>query len=74
MLEAVTAGLGVAIAPWPLMRADLAVGRLAAPFGFRPSGLSYVAVRRPQRSRKAERFCDWLAQEARATAPAPDPA
>jgi DNA-binding transcriptional LysR family regulator len=60
MLEAATAGLGACIAPWPLVMDDVAAGRLAAPFGFRPSGQTYVAVRRPRRSRKAQDFCAWI--------------
>jgi LysR family transcriptional regulator, glycine cleavage system transcriptional activator len=63
MLEAAAAGLGVCIAPWPLVMDDVAAGRLAAPFGFRPSGHAYVAVRRPRRSRKAQDFCAWAARE-----------
>lgn len=34
LLEAAGAGLGIAIAPEPLVREDLATGRLLAPFGF----------------------------------------
>lgn len=34
LLEAAVAGLGVAIAPQPLVAEDLAAGRLAAPWGF----------------------------------------
>ncbi|MCB1569304.1 MAG: LysR family transcriptional regulator [Xanthomonadales bacterium] len=34
LLEAASAGLGIAIAPEPLVRADLAAGRLIAPWGF----------------------------------------
>ena len=36
LLEAAASGLGVAIAPHPLVAADLASGRLVAPFGFVP--------------------------------------
>ncbi|WP_096784786.1 LysR family transcriptional regulator [Rhodobacter sp. CZR27] len=60
MLEAVTAGLGVAIAPDILIRDDLAAGRLVAPFGFVPSGMSYVALRPARRNADAETFIDWL--------------
>ncbi|MBV9956049.1 MAG: LysR family transcriptional regulator [Pseudolabrys sp.] len=67
MLEAATAGLGACIAPWPLVIDDIAAGRLVAPFGFAPSGLNYVAARKGNRSRKAEEFCEWLAQEAKST-------
>ncbi|AWM86082.1 LysR substrate-binding domain-containing protein [Microvirga sp. 17 mud 1-3] len=64
MLEAAVGGLGVGIAPWQLVIDDIRAGRLVAPFGFVGSGMDYVAVRRPRRSRKAQAFCTWLAQEA----------
>jgi LysR family glycine cleavage system transcriptional activator len=67
MLEAATAGLGAAVAPWPLVLDDVRAGRLVAPFGFVPNGHSYVALRRPRRSRKAAAFCMWLADEGAAT-------
>ncbi|MGO4573191.1 LysR substrate-binding domain-containing protein [Microvirga sp. 2TAF3] len=67
MLEAATGGLGACIAPWQLVIDDIRAQRLVAPFGFAPSGMDYVAVRRPRRNRKAEVFCTWLAQEARKT-------
>jgi DNA-binding transcriptional LysR family regulator len=57
------AGLGVCIAPWPLVSGDVSAGRLVAPFGFVWSGQSYVAVRRPRRNRAAQAFCTWLAEE-----------
>lgn len=63
MLEGATAGLGAAIAPWPLVVDDLRAGRLVAPLGFVPSGQSYVVARRPRRSRKAEAFCAWAMRE-----------
>ncbi|ETD86722.1 transcriptional regulator [Rhodobacter capsulatus YW2] len=64
LLEAAAAGLGIAIAPEPHVADDLAAGRLVAPFGFLPSGLSYVAVRRSDAPRKARVFCDWIGREA----------
>jgi DNA-binding transcriptional LysR family regulator len=67
MLEAATGGLGVGIAPWPLVIDDIRARRLVAPFGFVSSGRDYIAVRRPRRSRKAQAFCAWLKQEAEAT-------
>ncbi|KQN52318.1 LysR family transcriptional regulator [Serratia sp. Leaf50] len=60
MLEAAIAGLGVAIAPWPLVAEDVKAGRLQAPCGFIESGLSYVALRRQKQNRKADIFCRWL--------------
>lgn len=67
MLEAATAGLGMAIAPWPLVTDDIRAGRLLAPFGFTASGYSYVALRRARRNRKADLFCAWLQEEAEAS-------
>lgn len=65
MLEAASAGLGVCIAPWPMVADDLRAGILAAPLGFISSGQEYVALRRP-RHRKSALFCEWLRQEAEA--------
>lgn len=42
LLEAALAGLGVAIAPAPLVADDLASGRLLAPWGFRQTSASWV--------------------------------
>ena len=64
MLEAAIAGLGVAVAPWPLVADDVTTGRLIAPFGFIESGLSYVALRRQKQNRKAALFCGWLKKAA----------
>lgn len=60
MLEAAVGGLGVCIAPWPLVADDIAAGRLMAPFGFIESGQDYVALRRRRRNKKAATFCHWL--------------
>lgn len=60
MLEAAIAGLGVAIAPWPLVVDDVLTGRLIAPHGFIQSGLGYVALKRQKPNRKADIFCQWL--------------
>jgi len=65
MLEAASSGLGVCIAPWPLVADDIRSGRLVAPMGFIDSGQSYVALRRHRRHRKSSAFCAWLAEEAR---------
>ncbi|WP_330390835.1 LysR substrate-binding domain-containing protein [Rhodobacter xanthinilyticus] len=64
MLEAASAGLGVALAPEPHVADDLAAGRLIAPFGFLPSGLAYVALRREEAPKKTRTFCDWIGREA----------
>lgn len=65
MLEAATAGLGVCIAPWPLVADDIHAGRLVAPYGFIENGMDYVAIRRMRRHRKSALFCEWLQDEAR---------
>lgn len=64
MLEAATSGLGVCIAPWPHVADDVRAGRLAAPYGFIPSGQRYAALHRPRPRRRVERFCAWLREEA----------
>lgn len=64
MLEAAVAGLGICIAPWPLVADDIAAGRLVAPFGFVDSGQMYVALRRRQRNKKSLTFCTWLTEAA----------
>ena len=64
MLEAAIAGLGVAIASWPLVADDVAAGRLVAPFGFVPAGGFFgviTAKGRPDRATRA--FVDWLVAE-----------
>lgn len=65
MIEAALSGLGISIAPWPMVSDDLASGRLVAPYGFVDSGQSYVVVRRNRQHRKSQLFCDWLVEEAR---------
>ena len=71
-LEAAAAGLGVAMAPWAFVAADVASGRLAAPAGFLrlPGG---VALVRPtgRESVALDRFGDWLAEQGAAMPPAP---
>ncbi|MDR6671227.1 LysR substrate-binding domain-containing protein [Rhizobium sp. 1399] len=64
MLEAAVGGLGMCIAPWPLVADDIKAGRLIAPFGFTESGQSYVALRRHRRNTKASTFCEWLRKAA----------
>lgn len=63
-LEAATAGLGVAVAPWHLVVGDIAAGRLEAPFGFVESGYGYVARPRSPSNPKIAQFCEWLVTEA----------
>jgi DNA-binding transcriptional LysR family regulator len=64
MIEAAVGGLGMCIAPWPLVADDIAAGRLIAPFGFIESGQTYVALRRQRRNKKSSIFCKWLQQAA----------
>jgi DNA-binding transcriptional LysR family regulator len=44
LLEAAVGGLGVAVAPKPLVMEDLKLGRLVAPFGFLRSGRQYCLL------------------------------
>lgn len=64
LLEAAVAGLGVAIAPQPLVADDLAAGRLVAPWGFRTTRASWVlcAPRRASDVRLAA-LTNWLQRE-----------
>ena len=47
LLEAASAGLGIAIAPEPLVADDLAAGRLLAPWGFRGTAARWVLAEPP---------------------------
>jgi DNA-binding transcriptional LysR family regulator len=64
LLEAAVAGLGVAIAPQPLVADDLKAGRLAAPWGFSPTHAA-LALWVPRRAAdgRAEQLAQWLRQE-----------
>jgi len=64
MLEAAVAGLGVAIAPEPLVADDLAAGRLLAPWGFRRTEARWVLAA-PARVEDArvEALAKWLRAE-----------
>ncbi|PPV05748.1 transcriptional regulator [Xanthomonas bromi] len=61
LLEAAAAGLGIAIAPQPLVAADLAAGRLLAPWGFTATHGRWVlcAAKRNPDPRIA-RLAGWL--------------
>ena len=64
LLEAAVAGLGVAIAPEPLVADDLAAGRLAAPWGFRKTKACWVlCVPKHRHDARADAFADWLRGE-----------
>lgn len=64
LLEAAAAGLGVAIAPQPLVADDLRAGRLAAPWGFNetPAQLALWVPRRAADGR-ARQLAQWLRAE-----------
>ena len=61
LLEAASAGLGVAIAPEPLVRADIDAGRLIAPWGFVDTDARWVlCTRRGQNDPRLTALADWL--------------
>ncbi|RXT59789.1 LysR family transcriptional regulator [Pseudomonas syringae] len=64
LLEAAVAGLGIAIAPEPLVIDDLKAGRLAAPWGFSetPAQLALWVPRRAADGR-AQQLAQWLKNE-----------
>lgn len=68
LLEAAVAGLGVAIAPEPLVSDDLRAGRLAAPWGFSetPAQLALWVPRRAADGR-ARQLAQWLRNELKGT-------
>lgn len=69
MIEAAVAGLGAAVTQRALVEADLAAGRLAAPFGFVADGARFAVFSRPaDTSAAARRFIAWLDQQGRPTA------
>ncbi|MEO7050199.1 MAG: LysR family transcriptional regulator [Rhodanobacter sp.] len=64
LLEAAIAGLGVAIAPAPLVADDLASGRLIAPWGFQSTAAKWIlATSGRSPDRRASLLVDWLRQE-----------
>ncbi len=72
MLEACAAGLGLAIAQWPLVQDSIDTNRLIAPFGF-VRGVGEFAILKPVRARgrAADAFRAWLKATAAANPPAP---
>jgi LysR family transcriptional regulator, glycine cleavage system transcriptional activator len=62
LLQAAVSGFGVAIGPHPLVADDVAAGRLVAPFGFVPNGLSmYVSYPKARATDpQVVAFRDWL--------------
>lgn len=70
-LDAAAAGLGAAIAPWPLVADDVTAGRLVAPFGFHKMESAFALIAGPAAPRAAlSAFRDWLIEEGART-PAP---
>ena len=69
LLEAAVAGLGVAIAPEPLVADDLCAGRLVAPWGFNETP-GRLALWLPKRAAdgRAGQLAQWLQQELQAGA------
>ncbi len=63
LLEAAVAGLGIAIAPEPLVAGDLAAGRLAAPWGFTETGAQWCLCTRTEADPQLERLAGWLRRE-----------
>ncbi len=61
-LQAAAAGVGVAIAPYAVVRDDLERGQLVAPFGFVPDGTSYhlLSRRSPEQDERVRRLAAWL--------------
>lgn len=61
-LQAATAGVGVAIAPYAVARDDLERGQLAAPFGFVPDGTSYhlLSGQSPEQDGRVRQLTAWL--------------
>ncbi|NBF09512.1 LysR family transcriptional regulator [Pseudomonas sp. Fl4BN1] len=66
LLEAAVAGLGVAIAPEPLVTEDLLAGRLVAPWGFSDTP-GQLALWLPKRAAdgRARQLAQWLKNELR---------
>lgn len=61
LLEAAAAGLGIAIAPQQLVTADLAVGRLLAPWGFTATrGVWGLCAAKRNPDQRIERLAEWL--------------
>ncbi len=69
LLEAAVAGLGVAISPQPLVREDIAAGRLVAPWGFVDApGRWVLCCRRSETDPRIARLAGWLRRELETTA------
>lgn len=67
LLEAAVGGLGVAMAPRPLVEEDLRLGRLVAPLGFIGSGRRYCLLHPATMAERSEvrTFTNWIVRSAR---------
>lgn len=64
LLEAAVAGLGVAIAPQPLVADDVAAGRLVAPWGFCATSARWaLCTPRANEDPRLVALADWLGRE-----------
>jgi DNA-binding transcriptional LysR family regulator len=64
LLEAAVAGMGVAIAPQPLVSEDIASGRLAAPWGFtRTTGTWVLCTPQRNTDTRVAELAEWLRHE-----------
>ena len=71
-LDAALAGLGVAIASWPLVADEIAEGRLVAPLGFRRAESAFALIAAPGgESRALAAFRRWLVEQGARTPEAP---
>jgi DNA-binding transcriptional LysR family regulator len=73
MFEAALAGLGVAMAPFVLVRDEVARNRLTAPLGFDPDGTEYglMAPGAGVEPSGVLALRDWLVQQAEVESKAP---
>lgn len=63
LLEAAVAGLGVAIAPYPLVADDLSAGRLLAPWGFVQTSAQWMLYTPHRRDTRIQALATWLSQQ-----------
>lgn len=72
LLEAAAAGLGVAIAPEPLVAGDIAAGRLAAPWGFVATDADWcLCGRAGEDDPRFGQLAGWLEEQLRGSGQAP---
>ncbi len=72
LLEAAVAGLGIAIAPEPLVREDIAAGRLIAPWGFVETEAHWVlCTRRGYADPRVQELAAWMTHALAAHAGSP---